>query len=358
MKLRWLKYFFIFLLLVVLAGGGYVYNYAMSLLAPRPSMLDSPTTFIGFNHIGISVLDLDKMVDFYKEATGYKVVRRYKVENNEVANKLYAQDSMVYERAILKGPNMLLELTEFADQPDSVSIEMPFYGPGMTHTCYQGPIDKPVYDKFKKAGADIISRGEGTVEVSSVRVSYAYAYDPEGNMMELEHMPNILVGMAVGKKWAAQNPMWMTQVALISPDINKLVDYYKDVLEIEPYRVNTYGPHPLIDEVVDHDSVRFEGAWFGMDTQGKKLEMMQYTEPVTQQRPKPMRLTDLGYSFSFEVEDINKEYIRLKEKGVAFVSEPGRMDDFWMVYAHDPDGNIFSLRQIVDPNSALSLKNM
>ncbi len=321
-------------------------------------MLDSPTTFIGFNHIGISVLDLDGMVDFYQNATDYQVVKRYKVENDYAANKLFDHDSMVYEMAILKGPNMLLELTEFADQPDSISTHMPFYGPGMTHTCYQGPIDKPVYQKFKNAGADIISRGVGPVEVSSARVSYAYAYDPEGNMMELEHMPGLLVSMAVGKKWADEHPMWMTQVALISPDIKQLVDYYKEVLEIDPYRVNSYGPSPLIDAVVDFDSVRFEGAWFGMDTQGKKLEMMQYTLPVTQERSTQRRLTDLGYSFSFEVEDIQKEYERLKNKGVVFVSEPQKMQDFWMLYAQDPDGNVFSLRQIIDSSSPLSLKNM
>jgi len=357
MKFRWLKYFFFFLLALVLVGGVYVYNSAMSRLAPRPSMLDSPTSIIGFNHIGISVIDLDKMIEFYQSATDYSVIRRYKVEDDAAANTLFGIDSISYETAVLQGPNMLLELTEFEHQLDSIS-KMPFYGPGMTHTCYQGPVDQPVYNKYKAAGAEILSRGEGPVEVSSYMVSYAYAYDPEGNMMELEHMPDVLIKLAIGTEWARENPMWMTQVALISPDVKRLASFYEDVLEIEPYRTGIYGPSEFMDAIVDADSVIANSAWFGMDTQGKKMEMMQFINPITTARHLPRKLTDLGYSFSFEVADIQAEYARLQKNGIHFFSTPQKMHDFWMVFAQDPDGNTFSLRQIIDPNSELSLKNM
>lgn len=358
MIFRWLKFLLLFLLILILAGGFYVYNYAMARLAPRPSMLDSPTTFMGVNHIGISVLDLDKMLDFYSTATEFDVIERYSVKNNPVANTLFGNDSIVFERAILKGPNMLLELTEFENQTDSIVEKMPFYGPGMTHTCYQGPSDYPVYQKFKKAGVEILSKGEGTIGSSSARVSYAYGYDPEGNMLELEHMPNVLIRLAIGTQWAKDNPMWMTQVALISHDLKRLTAFYEEVLEIKPYRVNSYGPHPILDAVVDYDSVTMEASWFGLDTQGKKMEMMQFTNPITPTRETSRKVTDLGYSFSFEVEDIQEEYKRLSEKGVKFISAPQMMQDFWKVIATDPDGNVFSLRQIVNKASPLSLKNM
>ena len=358
MILRWLKYLVIIIFVLFIAGSIYVYNYAMARLAPRPSMKDTPTSIIGFNNIGITVLDLDKMLAFYQSATEYEVIKRYTVENNIAADKLFGHDSIAYETAILRGPNMLLELYEFKNQIGSEINKMPPFGPGMTHTCYQGPLDIPVYDKFKSAGAEILSRGDGPVGVSKVSVSYAYGYDPEGNMMELEHMPSLLIKMAIGTAWAEQNPIWMTQVALISPDVERLSAFYQKVLEIEPYRNNNYGPHPLIDDVVDMDSVRFKGVWFGMDTQGKKLELMQYINPATPDRKTPRALTGLGYSYSYEVADIQREYKRLKDKGVNFVSAPQKMHDFWMVYAQDPDQNVFSLRQIIDVNSPLSLKNM
>lgn len=358
MKFRWLIYFILLLIVLALGGGIYAYNYAMERLAPRPSMLDSSTSFIGFNHIGISVLDLDKMVDFYHAATDYKLIKRYKVANNEAANTLFGQDSISYETAVLKGPNMLLELTAFVDQTDSIIAKMPPNAQGMTHTCYQGPLDAPVYEKFKSAGAEILSRGEGPVGTSKARVSYAYGYDPEGNMIELEHMPSVLIRLAIGTKWAEEHPIWMTQVALISSDIKSLTKYYADVLEIDPYRINNYGPHPMIDDVIDMDSVTFDGAWFGMDSQGKKLEIMQYTQPATEARTTPTKLTDLGYSYSYEVSDIQQEYKRLENKGIDFVSTPQKMEDFWMVFAKDLDGNVYSLRQIIDEDSQLSLNNM
>jgi len=102
----------------------------------------------------------------------------------------------------------------------------------------------------------------GPVGDSNARVSYAYGYDPEGNMMKLKHIPSMLIRMAIGTKWAKQNPIWMTQVALISPDVERLADYYNEVLEIESYRDISHGPHPFGDAIVDLDNVTFRGIWF------------------------------------------------------------------------------------------------
>ena len=358
MIMRIFKYSAVIIITITLVVAIWGYQYIMARLAPRPSMKDTPTSIIGFNHIGLSVLDLDRMVDFYQSATNFEVVKRSRVEHNARANVLYGVDSMAYDRVILKGPNMLLELTKYDHQADTVITMMPPYGPGMTHTCYQGPTKGTVYDKFKKAGAQILSRGDGPIGSGSGRVSYAYGYDPEGNMIEMEQMPDLLIKLAIGAKWAEVNPMWMTQVALISPDLSRLRAYYQKILGIEPYRENTYGPNQILDDIADIDSVTINAAWFGMDTQGKKMELMQYTHPVTPERNKVRRLTDLGYSFSFEVEDIQKEYERLLSIGISFVSAPQKMEDFWVVYAQDPDGNVFSLRQIIDASSLLSLRNM
>jgi len=234
---------------------------------------------------------------------------------------------------------------------------MPPQGPGMTHTCYQSHPDRPTFDSFEKAGAGILTRGGSPID-AGLGVTYAYAYDPEGNMVELEQMSWILLGLNIGKKWARENAPWMTQVALMSPDVEKLTDFYEGVLEIAPYRTVSIGPQEGLDAIVDLDSVTIESSWFALDSQGKKMELMQYTNPVTDTRSSIPELTDLGYSYSFEVGDIQKEYERLKAKGVSFASTPIQMQDFWEVYAHDSDGNVFSLRQIIDATSPLSLKNM
>lgn len=355
---KWFKRILIVLLVIIILFGVYVYRTAMSRLQPRPSMKDTPTTFIGFNHIGLSVKNLDEMVDFYQQGTGYEIVGRYHIDGGSTeADELYGVDSVSFTKVILKGPNMLLELTAYEHNESEEYHRMPPQGPGMTHTCYQSHPDRPTYDSFKSAGAEILSRGGVPVD-NGLGVTYAYAYDPEGNMVELEEMSWTLIPLATGKEWAKNNAPWMTQVAIMSHDVKSLTAFYKDVLEIDPYRELSLGPQIGLDDIVDIDSVTIESAWFGMDTQGKKMELMQYTNPITERRSRALEITDLGYSFSFEVKDIQKEYNQLSNIGVRFESAPVKMKDFWEAYAYDIDGNIFSIRQAVETGSPLSLLNM
>ena len=357
MRFKWLIYVLLFLFVLFLGAGFYVYKQAMARLAPRPSMKDTPTTIIGFNHIGLSVKDLDQMLDFYQKATDYEVIKDYQVSNRNSANLLYGMDSISYRKAILKGPNMLLELTQFDNNANSETRKMLPQGPGMTHTCFQSHPERPTFDSFKSAGVDILTRGEVPID-NGLGVTYAYGYDPEGNMVELEQMNWTLISMNIGKKWARENAPWMTQVALMSPNLPRLVEFYKNILEIEPYRWLDLGPHPSLDGIIDYESVMIESAWFGMDTQGKKMELMQYKNPVTPAVNEIPGLTDFGYSFSFEVRDIEKEYERLKDSGVQFKSPPQEMTDFWEAMFQDVDGNVVSIRQIKDSNSEMSILNM
>ncbi len=322
---------------------------------PKAQISDSPSSIIGFNHIGISVQNLDEMVKFYQEATGFEIVKREKINHSKNASLLLGVENISYETVTFKAPNMLLELTEYSNQQNSKINKMPPQGPGMTHTCYQSPSWDSGYGKFKNADAEILSRGSTAVDLGGYGVTYAYAYDPEGNMLELEQLDkNHLVKDSI---WTQSNPMWMTQVALLSPDLKTLVDYYRTVLEINPNREGSFTNNLKLDQIVDIDQVGLSAAWFIMDGKNKMLELMQYTNPIT---PSPTTIkhpTDLGYSFSFEVEDIQKEYSRLKKLGVNFISKPKILGEFWMVFANDPDGNIYSLRQPTSTASIYSINN-
>lgn len=298
------------------------------------------------------------MIDFYQSATGFEVVERINVQNNPTADELFGVDSIAYEKAILKGPNMLLELTQYQNQSDTTLQKMPAYGPGMTHTCYQSATENSGYKRFKAAGTQMLSRGDEPIDLGGYGVTYAYGHDPEGNMIEMEQMSSRVIWLMIGTEYAEKNPMWMTQVALISPDVSKLIDYYEKVLAIEPYRVKSYSNNPGFDAIGNLDSVAFDSGWFAMDTQGKKMELMQYTSPIATPPTKEKRTTDLGYTYSFEVEDIEKEYKRMKALGVDFVSPPVALNHFKTALAFDVDGNLFSLREVIDTSSPYSLRNM
>lgn len=328
---------------------------ALSQISPDAQIRDSPTSIIGFNHIGLSVQNLNEMVAFYETATGFELVKREKVSGSKHAASLLGLADVSYETVTFKGPNMLLELTAFAHKQHAETSKMPPQGPGMTHTCFQSPSWAPGYDKFKNAGADLLSRGNAPVDLGGYGVTYAYAYDPEGNMMELEQLDaNRLTEDSL---WIQQNPMWMTQVALISPDLKRLADFYRMVLEINPNRESVLTDNPRLDDIIDIDGVALDATWFIMDGP-IMMELMQYKNPQTFVPKSKRHPTDLGYTFSLEVEDIQQEFSRLKKQGVDFVSAPQILGEFWMVFANDPDGNVFSLRQPTDTASMYSIKNM
>lgn len=325
----------------------------------KATIKDTNTTIMGVNHIGISVVDLDKVLAFYQNASGFELIKRETVKGSTTADKLYGYEGIEYEVAILKAPNMLFELTAFKHNHDAGVSTMPVIGPGMTHTCFQSPKSKSGFEKFKKAGANVLSRNNKPVDLGGYGVTYAYAYDPEGNMIELEQLDGeILARSGYDSTWKNLDyDLWMTQVALVTHDIETLMSYYQSVLGIKPYRTGAYEGKPKLDELIDIDNTSLLGGWFKMNQKSKVMEFWQYRNPVTPKNTAVRQSTDLGYSFSFEVTDIQKEYKRLKAQGVDFISEPQLMGEFWQVFARDPDSNIYSLRQTVNPLSTYSVRS-
>ena len=346
---KWIYTLYIFVFIV---------NSTLAQTDLKANLKDSPTTIIGFNHIGISVNDLDIMVAFYQNATDFEMVKREKVSAHEAADRLYASEGVAYERVTFKAPNMLLELTEYANQENTVPQKMLPQGPGMTHTCYQSPSWKSGYDKFKNAEIDMLSRGEEAVDLGGYGVTYAYGYDPEGNMIEMEQMEqHFMTRTGLDSLWVQKHDMWMTQVAIMSPDLKKISDFYQGVLGFLPNRIAKLENMDRLDDIVNQDKVVLHATWFKMDGPGKMVELMQYDHPKTPAKLHKKDPTDLGYTFSLEVKDIQQEYDRMKKLGVVFMSEPQLLGEFYTVFAHDIDGNVFSLRQAVSKDSGYSIQN-
>ena len=336
----------------------YMTNGTLAQTDPKATLKDSPTTIIGFNHIGISVNDLDAMVSFYEKATPFELVKREKVSQQSNADSIFAREGVAFERATFKAPNMLLELTEYENQKNTIPTKMLPQGPGMTHTCYQSPAWKSGYDKFKNAEIELLSRGDTAVDLGGYGVTYAYGYDPEGNMLELEQMEDHFMKQnGMDSLWLQEHDMWMTQVAIMSPNLKQLSDFYRDVLDFSPNRKVKLGNMGRLDDIVAQDSVVLYATWYKMDGFGKMLELMQYEHPETPSKLSKKDPTDLGYTFSLEVKDIRQEYERLKKLGVEFLSEPLVLGEFYTVFAHDIDGNVFSLRQAVSKASGYSVQN-
>jgi len=327
---------------------------------PDAKFEDTRTTLIGVNRIGLNVRNLDQMLLFYESATGFEVVKHETVKDNPAADQVFGEPGVVYRTALLRAPNMLLELTEFSNVRQNAIRNMPPQGPGMTHTCFQSRTEDSGYDKFVRAGLDLLTRGEGPIDLGGYGVTYAYGYDPEGNMLEMEQLDEEVFrnqSPGEGQRSIAEQPMWMSQVAMATPDMERLVAYYAEVLGIPPNRGKSYADNPRFDAVADIDDLELSAAWFDLDGPFKMLELWEYHTPPTPPSQTIRRPTSAGYTFSLEVGDIEREYERLEKAGVSFYGKPAILGEFWIVFANDPDGNVYSLRQAVNPESVYSLRH-
>ncbi len=322
------------------------------------SIRDTATSIMGINHIGLSVKDLDAMLEFYRTASSFELVSREKVSGSKAADTLYGREGIEYEVAVLKAPNMLLELTQFKHNAEAEVSVMPPQGPGMTHTCFQSPISDSGWDKFIAVGIEPLSRGGQPIDLGGYGVTYGYAYDPEGNMVELEQLDGTILARAgYDSAWQDEGEaLWMSQVALATHDIEGLMAFYENVLGIKPYRTTEASNNVRMDEIVDIDDLELLGGWFKMNETSKVIEIWQYINPITEEFTGERDVTDLGYTFSLEVGDIHAEVERLQNIGLEFVGAPVQLGGFWQAYTRDRDGNVFSLRQAVDADSQLSVR--
>jgi catechol 2,3-dioxygenase-like lactoylglutathione lyase family enzyme len=279
----------------------------------------------------MSVSDLQASIEFYTEALGISLQAVTEKMQHDNGNLGFSEPS---NSAVLVFPNGYLKLSEYDRSDLPPSAVLPVKGPGITHVCYQSPTSEDIYQRLMDGGATPVSRGQQPVHLLGQGVYYAYARDHDGIMYETEHLDHA----------PFEGPIWFSHVALVSPDLDRLVEFYSFLFDAEPNRRTNRASGPRFDEVAGYDDVMIRAAWF--DIGNMILEMWQFVNPVTPEPEKPPSIEDLGYNkVAFEVSDLYKEYERLTALGVAFLSSPTMSVDGWEVCLRDPDGNLISLIQ-------------
>lgn len=314
------------------------------------------TTVKGINHVGLSVRDLSRTVEFYRSATTLELAGRRPLSGRpapsatgDPANGGPANGGPVSDPvdvAVMQGPNAYLELTQFAPAATAGPRVLPVEGPGFTHICYQSPAPLELYTTFIDLQATPVSRAGAPIDLGGYGVLYGYARDADGIMFEVEQLDAP----------PFDGPIWIAHVALVSPDIDRLVDFYERLLGVAPYRRVNKVTGPRADEVTGLDDVRIRAAWFNVGNM--VLELWQYVNPVTARPGEPAPFEAIGYNkFVFEVADLASEYERLTAAGVEFIGTPTGTNGGREVFARDPDGNLFGLQQL-GPDDAHSIDRL
>lgn len=108
------------------------------------------------------------------------------------------------------------------------------------------------------------------------------------------------------------------------PDLNEATDFFVDVIGCE--LVYSLGPFAREDDWMKehlnvHPRTVMRELRFFRCKQGPNFEIFQY-EPFNPPAPQPLNSDIGGHHLAFYVDDFDKAYEYLKEKGVRFLSEP------------------------------------
>ena len=303
----------------------------------------------GIHHIGASVQNLEDVIEFYQGAVDLPSVRRFETAADAAVDRVQELQNVYGRHAFLGANTTYLELFEFeGPQPKPQQI-MPVYGPGITHVCFQSPADDPAFNKFRRQGMQLVSRGDGPVKLARPDITYVYGRDASDNMIEVE-------------QWDTPPrpfPVWIAHVAFVSPDIERLTNFYSTTLlgMDTPPEIRRINGIANIDVVGDIDNADLFVAW--IPTPNILIEIWQYVNPKTPDVTEEGSLETLGYTHAcFEVDDAWAEHKRLKALGVPFLSEPEQTVNAVTVFGHDPDGNLFELLQFLNEDEPFSLSRL
>ncbi len=288
----------------------------------------------GINHVSLSVTDLEKSIGFYKNAIGLEVINRQEIKQQIPSEKAAKIKHKNRKTVTLKGPNGQIELLQFEGINPNSQSKMPVQGSGITHVCYQSPMTNSIYEKSKKLGAKIVSRGEKPID-RGYGIHYAYIKDNDNIMFENEEF----------EKPKFTENVWLGHVALVTHDIDRLVNFYTQLLDSKPInRKDNIKNNPKLDDIANIDSLELRGAWFQVGNM--LLEIWQFDSPKTMPNEKPNSYTEIGYQkIVFDVKNLKKVNENSLKKGIEFLSKPVIYNKTVEVFLRDPDGNLLLLHE-------------
>lgn len=297
----------------------------------------------GIHHTGLSVLDLEQAIRYWTRCFGFELAARFDVQDTAETRALFQAPNAASRVALLTGPTGHLELFQFGENRNSAPGAYHVYDSGIRHVCIQAIEVDPLFDVCASNGTHWHSRpsrlGTGAL--------YAYVRDPEGNIIELEGVP-----------WGPENQKapWYAHTALVTPDMDRLTDFYEMLTGTNVHSRDTYGPHRSFDRVAGIEGIVFKGAWIRLPN--ATLEFWQYETPQTRANPRK-DATEPGWNhICFEVSNASEVYARLAEAGVLLHAAPVSNAFGTFFYGRDPDGNIFECLEVSTRYLTLSVERL
>ncbi len=296
---------------------------------------------IGIHHIGLSTPDPERSKAFYQQAFGLTLAAEGRISaSGDLGRTMGVRDSALV--TLIRAPNGYLEII-----PTDLKVtttERPVNEAGVRHFCVQNQVATPLVEGVVRAGGYLHAE---PVDLGTGR-DYAYARDVHGEVIEIESAPN------AEESW----PAWLGHAALVTHDIDFLLEFYTDLLEREVKSRGRFGPAPAFDAVSGLKGVKVEGAWIDVDNM--LLEIWRYESPATQARSALPAFSEPGFNhICFETDDIELFARRATALGVnpLYFAE-STSDQSGIFLGRDPDGNFLEGLEPRGVMETLSLMEM
>jgi catechol 2,3-dioxygenase-like lactoylglutathione lyase family enzyme len=294
---------------------------------------------VGIHHLGVSVQSLERSAAFYRSAFGFEEVVRFDLRDDPAGRAMLQLPVIAGKAAMFRGPNLIVEAFEFTGAR-SWKFDRPVNEPGITHFCVQTSAMDEASARMKEAG------GRFATEPTDLGgdILYAYPRDPDGNVVEIECLPNV----------AEAQDVWAAHVSITTPDIDRAVAFYEGLTGATARRSGRLGPNPKIDHLTRLAGAEVSGAW--LQVGNLQLELWQYHQPAARGIDQSRILSDPGYShFAFEVDDLAAERARAERLGMVFQGEPISTGGMSATYGRDPDGVVIEFIQFRDAERRLAV---
>lgn len=323
---------------------------------PSPSLKRTETVIRGVNYVGIAVSDLDRAADFYTGATDLTLVEESRLENSPALDKIAGRDGVIAETRLYRSANAQLRFMKFANPSEdaSTTLNVEVQGPGFSHVCYQVAKATKAYDRFLELGATPVGARDMVQLNPRNPVEYAYARDLDGTLFEVEHVDVEKLDLNTPPK----NNYRMRHVAIATPDIDRITEFYSVLLEEpNPRRIGRLGgiSGENLDKVSGLPGSKIKMSWFQI--RNMEFEIGHYVSHPTDTPSVPRPLDALGYNMIvFDVAGLDAAREKLIAAGGEVISDVEAMDGGEIFFGRDPDGNLLGF-QFAPAGAAISAQN-
>jgi len=302
----------------------------------------------GVNFVGISVRELDRASDFYRDTVNLQHVEDGEILNNPIFDRLAGRTGVSARTRLMRSSNAQLQFMQFAAPSPQAAKAEPIqpYGPGIAHVCFQVSKHTHAYEKFLEAGGAAIGDRDMVQLNPKNPVAYAYVRDLEHNIVEIEHVDIARLKL----KQPPRNDHRIRHVSLATSDIDRAVDFYSILLqENDPRRLGRWFSisGDKVDRVSGFADSKLKFAFF--QARNTELEIIQYVSHPTDTPTTPRPLDANGYNMIvFDVADLPAARERLISAGAKIVLEATAVGDGEILFARDPDGNLLGFQRVGD----------